>query len=95
MQRQVKCLVDPPDDEVAVRLQDPFAMTAHLAWRHRAGRVLTLRLLHHRRTRNTEPGPDRPAALTATKSPPQSAPKDRWKEVLPSDAGLHSSQHLE
>lgn len=43
VQRQVRVLVDPLDDEGSVRLQNAFAMAAHLSRRYRAGRTITLR----------------------------------------------------
>jgi hypothetical protein len=42
MQRQVRRLSDPLDDEGAVRIKHRLAVTTHLARRYRAGRSVTL-----------------------------------------------------
>jgi hypothetical protein len=42
MERQVRHLSDPLNDEGAVRIKDRLAVTAHLARRNRAGRPLPL-----------------------------------------------------
>jgi len=63
MQRQVGYLADAFHDERPVRLQNPLAVPAHLARRHRTGCPMPLRPLHYRRHRNIEPRRHRPAAL--------------------------------
>src|SRR5215469_12504834 len=47
VKRQMRRLANPFLDEGAIRLKDGLAMAAHLAWRYRAGRPITLRPLHH------------------------------------------------
>src|SRR6202167_1297063 len=47
VQRQMRGLLDPLDDEGAVRLQNPPTMPAHLAGRDAPRRPITLRPLHH------------------------------------------------
>ena len=49
--------------KVRCEFQHRLAVPAHLAGRHRAGRAIALRPLHHRRHRNAKPRRHRPAAL--------------------------------
>ena len=65
MQGQMRCLLDPLDDESAVRLQNRPTMATHLAGRHAAGCPIALRPLHHRRDGNVEPIRHNPATLTS------------------------------
>jgi hypothetical protein len=55
MQRQVRLLLKPLDNEGAMRLKNALAMATHLAGRNRACPAVPLRPLHHRRYRNPEP----------------------------------------
>ena len=48
-----------------MRLEQALAVAAHLPGRHRAGRPVALRPLHHRRNRNAEAQCNRSAALPA------------------------------
>lgn len=48
VQRQVRCRAHAFDYEAAMRLQNTLAMAAHIAGRNGAGRLVTLRPLHHR-----------------------------------------------
>jgi len=63
MQRQMRILLQPLDDQGPVRLQHVFAVSAHLTGRHRAGGAMALRPLHHGGDRNPEPGRHHPARL--------------------------------
>ena len=42
VQRQMRRLADPFQDEGAMRFQHALAVSAHLAGRHRAGRTIAL-----------------------------------------------------
>jgi len=61
MQRQMRLLVDPPNDEGAMRLKNPATVATHLAGRDTAGPPVALRPLHNRRNRNAKPRRHRPA----------------------------------
>jgi hypothetical protein len=63
VQRQVRRLADPFQNVSSVPIERPFAVSAHLARRHRTGSAIALRPLHHRGHRNTEPECNRSAAL--------------------------------
>ena len=65
VQRQMRRLADPFQDEGAMRFQHALAVSADLAGRHRAGRTIALRPLHHRRYRNAKSRRHRAAALAA------------------------------
>src|SRR5581483_11101252 len=58
-------LADPLLDEGPVWFQHALAMAAHLARRHRSGRSVALRPLHHRRYRYAKPRRNSPAARAA------------------------------
>lgn len=47
MQRQVRRLSDPLDDEGTVRIKHRFAVTTHLVGGYRAGRSITLGPFHN------------------------------------------------
>src|SRR6478609_7722875 len=57
-------LPDPFQDEGSMRLEHPFAVSAHLARRDRASPPIALRPLHDRGNRNSEPGCGRSTAFT-------------------------------
>jgi hypothetical protein len=63
MQRQMRVLLKPFDDEGAVWLQNAPSMATHLAGLNRAGGAMALRPLHNRRNRDTETGRHNPAAV--------------------------------
>ncbi|OWK19454.1 hypothetical protein AJ88_41735 [Mesorhizobium amorphae CCBAU 01583] len=63
MQRQIRGLADPLHDEGPMRLQNPLAVSAHLARRDRAGGTVTLRPLHYRRNCDAKTRRHRTAAL--------------------------------
>ena len=48
MERQVRRLLDPLDDEIAIRYKNDLAMPAHLAGRNAPGSPVALTPLHHR-----------------------------------------------
>ena len=56
MQRQMRLLVDPGDNELPMGLKYPAAVTAHLAGRNTPGPPVALRPLNHARNRNPKPG---------------------------------------
>jgi len=63
MQRQVRNLRDPLDDERPMRGQNPLAVATDLARRNRARRPVALVPFYHRGHRYTKPRCYRPAAL--------------------------------
>lgn len=52
MQRQMRLLVDPADDEGPVRLKNSAPVPAHLTRCNTPGPAVELRPLHHARNRN-------------------------------------------
>src|SRR3546814_4891503 len=63
VQCQVRDLLDPLNNEGAVRLQNTLAIAAHLAGRNAARGTNALRPLHDRRNRNLEPTRHRTATV--------------------------------
>jgi hypothetical protein len=63
VQRQVRRLADPFQNEGSMPLEHSLAVSTHLARRHRTGPAIALRPLHHRGHRNSEPARNRSAAL--------------------------------
>lgn len=63
MQDQMRRLCDPFDDDRPMRIENRFAVTAHLPRRDRSRGAIALRPLHHRRRRYAEPRRNRSAAF--------------------------------
>ena len=95
VQRQMRRLADPLHDEGPMRFQHPLAMPAHLARRHRPGRTIALRPLHHRRNRNAEPRRHRAAALAADDRRNNTLTKIIGKRSRHPMLASNPSQHLE
>src|SRR5579883_219974 len=63
MERQMRCLLDPLDNESPVRIENALAMSAHPGRRDRTSGPMPLRPLHHRGNGDAEPFCYRTAAL--------------------------------
>lgn len=93
MQRQIRSLVDPLYDEGPMRLQNPLAVSAHLARRNRAGGSLTLRSLYTEETAT----PKRDATARQLSPVPTASTtrhEDRSKGLAQSYAGLRPASIL-
>ena len=65
MQGQMRCRLNPLDNEVPMGIENGLAVAAHLARCHRAYTAVALRPLYHRGHSNPEPFDHRTAALTS------------------------------
>ncbi len=63
VKRQMRRLLDPLDDEIAIRRKNQLAMPAHLAGRNAPGAPIPLAPLHNARYGNPETLPNRTASL--------------------------------
>src|SRR6476619_6522413 len=91
MQRQVRRLSDPLDDEGAVRIKHRLAVTAHLARHNRASRPAAAVTTSQptRPQHQTVPPP------TGSSRPPEPTPPHAREDPRKEDGSCEPSQHLE